>query len=198
MFKFIPLIFIFMSPVLICGSKDSSNIKQNIFFTYENTFSPKQNFGLFLLSYEIGFNETISFNYRFGLGNDRPVERLQVNSGIKWGLRAFRSPKDSDFYDDDEDKITFPFYLLNIFLFILPEGVNYKIPVNEKSYISLFANPLGYEYIKDDSYWTCDLGVRFSTKFYKNLLASSYVGYKYCDHYTGSGMIAAFSLGVEL
>jgi hypothetical protein len=110
------------------------------------------------LAFEYRFNKNFGIGYSFLAGYSNP-NTLYLHTGIgQYGFAYMVS-------HFKPDNLTI--YLM-IFAIVLPENFNLHVPLNDKSAISFFISPYGFEYYKDSfddkGYVSFEFGMKYHYK----------------------------------
>ncbi|MBM2816025.1 MAG: hypothetical protein HW421_2787 [Ignavibacteria bacterium] len=141
------------------------------------------------ISYELNLNKNISFNYRFAISSFNDVHNYHVNSGIIAGLYLLKNSLDDSGNDDNEDSdVSYYSKFAEIICFLLPEGINFHIPMNKSSELIAYINPLGYEFFDNEESLSYEIGIRLSTVIGSKFVIMPYIGYRapYIGTYHGA------------
>jgi hypothetical protein len=157
------------------------------------------------INYELVYKRTIGFNWRFssGLGMNPSVDNYHINGGLMLGLYFWKSmfvndnteKHDESNQDNSLEDIAYKF-IGGTLLFLLPEGVNFYIPLNQKSELIPYINPAGYEFFNNKESVSFEMGLKLSTQLYDNIVLTPSFGYKFLYSENIKGFTAGIGIGL--
>jgi hypothetical protein len=115
------------------------------------------------LNMEVFVSKSISLNYSLGLGSSSHDFYYNSHAGLVGGGYLFLKGVDHENRIDDEESSINPMYFVGIFLALIPEGINFYVPVNlnsKSAFLVPYINPLSYTFYKDVSTMSSGAGMK--------------------------------------
>ncbi|OGU39434.1 MAG: hypothetical protein A2X61_08270 [Ignavibacteria bacterium GWB2_35_12] len=149
------------------NSEKHNDIK--ISFGYRQSLVMFNNAGQFNVCLEYFVSDNISLDYSLAGNFSSYKTFIHAPLGLVGGLSLLSESLKSDYSTYD--------YLI-LLLMMIPEGVNYYIPMNEKMNMVPYIHPLGYDYVIDDYSVTGSVGMKFEIEPFDNISLNPFAGIK--------------------
>ncbi|MBI5323953.1 MAG: hypothetical protein HZB41_01505 [Ignavibacteriae bacterium] len=165
------ILFFFSSYKSGFSESDLAEINNHfkISFGYMHSVVKFNNSNMLDLCFEIFINDNISVDYILAGNFSKDNTFIHTPLGLIGGLALLAETRETDFSTYD--------YVI-LLLILLPEGINYYIPMNEKINVVPYLNPLGYDYLKDDYSITSSIGAKLEINLLKNISLNPFAGIK--------------------
>ncbi len=170
--KIIIFSIVFFLSVKLCFSGSDNTGKKDdlkISFGYAQTIVHFNNSSLVKLELELFINKNLSVDYTLSGNFSQKNTFIHAPLGFVAGLALLSETRETDFSSYD--------YLI-LLLMIIPEGVNYYIPMNDNINLVSYINPLGYDYFADDYSISSSLGAKLELLPLDNFSINPYAGLK--------------------
>jgi len=119
------------------------------------------------VEYFISDNTSLDYSLAYNFSSDKTF--LHAPLGLVGGFVLLAESLGNNFNAED--------YLSSL-LFVIPEGINFYIPMNEKMNIVPYIHPLGYDYVIDDYSITSSVGAKFEIEPIENISLNPFAGIK--------------------
>jgi hypothetical protein len=180
---------------------DEDKLVKAVSFNLKSNITPFNNNQYYGFGLELFVSKNFALNYNFGLNYHKRWDSFHYGApqlvGL-YGLAALGgafSGSDEDFmnYFDEDDcdcdceeeqsgnaaiAILAGAAFVSVAIMLLPEGISYYIPLNDRMKLSLAFNPLGMEHINDKEYPSYAFALKTHIRLYENIEVVPHFGYR--------------------
>jgi hypothetical protein len=164
------LLFVLISP-------ESNARDYSVTATYGKNFLSGGSVDMLGINLEIFLTDNLSINYSASFGNNKHGLFYHTTGGLVSGLYLLINSPDALNGSNENDESSSGFiYGSSVFLMILPEGINYYIPLSQYITLGAYCNPFGYDYFDTGNSLTSAVGVKLVYHLSEHLILVPQMG----------------------